>query len=338
MDQRVLEKFRSEAPLAWEQTRDEFHRFFENNDGWQLHLQLTGSTPEGVIEISKTIKRIGTNYALSQGTPPIAPQPPGREYLEQIAFLCNPQYVASIKRSSENQRWVLSKLTRIPANSESIPLAIAGILENEHPLAGSMLDAVKSAIHPYGYCPFGSRPYTKTWFELDELQIETIEERDDSGRSLVEVMLKYQDKVYTGSARENRARLCTAVFDSTNNWCLMHAESQLEYHATDKLNREKTTIDYEYETTHGIQYVKSSKQRVMALRDESVFFDNDDNITMAVSKLSPSEFTLSAFGLPEPDWYIPPRPWWLYASLTGMALLLVGAVLLRCGKQMWNRN
>ncbi len=51
-----------------------------------------------------------------------------------------------------------------------------------------------------------------------------------------------------------------------------------------------------------------------------------------------SEFMLSAFGIPEPDWYRPPPPYWLYVSIAGMALLLIGALLIRYGKQLWRRG
>lgn len=49
-------------------------------------------------------------------------------------------------------------------------------------------------------------------------------------------------------------------------------------------------------------------------------------------------FFLTYFGLAEPDWYTPPRPWWLYSSLAGMGLLVAGALLLKYGKGVWNRN
>jgi hypothetical protein len=47
---------------------------------------------------------------------------------------------------------------------------------------------------------------------------------------------------------------------------------------------------------------------------------------------------LSNYGIVEPDWYRPPQPWWLYSSLIGMAVLIVGAIVLRYGKSRWNQS
>jgi len=43
------------------------------------------------------------------------------------------------------------------------------------------------------------------------------------------------------------------------------------------------------------------------------------------------QFYLSHYGIPEPSWYRPPPPYWLYVSLASMALVIVGAVLIRFG-------
>jgi hypothetical protein len=50
------------------------------------------------------------------------------------------------------------------------------------------------------------------------------------------------------------------------------------------------------------------------------------------------DFYLSAFGLIEPEWYVPPWPWWLVASMTGMGLLIGGAIVLTVGKRMRARR
>jgi len=50
------------------------------------------------------------------------------------------------------------------------------------------------------------------------------------------------------------------------------------------------------------------------------------------------DFTLAAFNIPEPSWYRPPPPYWLYVSLGGMALVIVGAVLIRYGKHLWRKG
>jgi len=55
-------------------------------------------------------------------------------------------------------------------------------------------------------------------------------------------------------------------------------------------------------------------------------------------RLSPTRFSLSHYGIPEPSWYRPPPPYWLYVSLASMALVIVGAVLIRFGKHLWRKG
>jgi len=56
------------------------------------------------------------------------------------------------------------------------------------------------------------------------------------------------------------------------------------------------------------------------------------------SKPSKTDFTLTALNIPEPSWYRPPPPYWLYVSLASMALVIVGAVLIRYGKHLWRKG
>ncbi|HMO14719.1 MAG TPA: hypothetical protein PKD64_06575 [Pirellulaceae bacterium] len=47
---------------------------------------------------------------------------------------------------------------------------------------------------------------------------------------------------------------------------------------------------------------------------------------------------LTFYGLPEPGWYRPPPPYWLYVSIAGMILLVIGALLLRYRKRLWRKG
>ena len=51
-----------------------------------------------------------------------------------------------------------------------------------------------------------------------------------------------------------------------------------------------------------------------------------------------SQFYLSHYGIPEPDWYIRPRPYWLYASIAGFVLLVAGAITIRLGRKRWQKT
>jgi hypothetical protein len=51
-----------------------------------------------------------------------------------------------------------------------------------------------------------------------------------------------------------------------------------------------------------------------------------------------TEFYLTHYGLPEPDFYTPPWPWWLYASASGVGLVLIGVLLLQLGRRLRRRS
>jgi hypothetical protein len=56
------------------------------------------------------------------------------------------------------------------------------------------------------------------------------------------------------------------------------------------------------------------------------------------ARIQDSEFTLSHFRLPEPNWYKPAKPWWFYTSIVGMVLLVGGAVVFHFGKRLWREG
>lgn len=56
------------------------------------------------------------------------------------------------------------------------------------------------------------------------------------------------------------------------------------------------------------------------------------------SKPIAKEFFLTHFGVPEPDYYSPPNSWWLYASVAGLGVVLVGVLLLQLGRRLKKRN
>jgi len=51
-----------------------------------------------------------------------------------------------------------------------------------------------------------------------------------------------------------------------------------------------------------------------------------------------TEFYLTHYGLPEPDFYTPPWPWWLYASAVGVGLVFIGVLVLQLGRRLRCRS
>ncbi len=54
--------------------------------------------------------------------------------------------------------------------------------------------------------------------------------------------------------------------------------------------------------------------------------------------LSEFDCTLSAYGLPEPDFYRHPPPYWLYVSIAAMIMVVTGALLLGYRRHLWRKG
>jgi hypothetical protein len=68
-----------------------------------------------------------------------------------------------------------------------------------------------------------------------------------------------------------------------------------------------------------------------AVRDEVIY-----EPSVFVAALSERDFTLSAFGFPEPTVDESP-PYWLYSSLGGLILVIIGGLLYNWGSRLRTR-
>ena len=333
LDQRLVERFKSEAPLAWRANENRYERFFKSNTGWTVEFHQSGFFPTGKGKSSRSessgiFKRIGTDFGLITIN--------GTAASDEVAHLYNRQYFASLTQSKEIQGWKIGEITKIPGNDNSI----GEFLLSEKPMVNKMIaNVASSTLHPFGYCPIEPMEERVVWIELENFQIDRIEQVTDSKKNHVKVQFRYTSATVmptvNGSNFEKQVKICEATFDPNNNWCLIHFEGGI---SVDGKVHGKTVIKYEYETINGVQFCTKRERRSISVADQKVIEEEQLKQVPVVARLRPVDFTLSAFGLPEPDWYKPPRPWWLYSSLTGMGLLVAGALFLRYGKGMWNRN
>ena len=334
LDQTLLEKFKTEAPKAWERNETEYVKFFEDNNGWQVNSKSSGYFPDGKggvreHDISTVTKRIGQQYGL---------QIDSRE-LEESAELFNKQYFSSLHRNRSDQSWVVQKIAKHTAITES---DLKHEIENKlGPLFKNLIDS-KPTLHPYGYFQFDPEPTAKrrTWFQLDGLKVSSIEEIEINQKSVIKVAINYKSRqlVVTGSnsydfveTHENGS----LIFDPSNDWCLLSAERVV---GVDSKKQYRRSVDFEYAEINNVQFCVGEKVRNVSLANKMATSETNYQAEITVSRLQPSDFTINAFGLTDPDWYQPPRPWWLYSSLAGIGLLVGGALLLRYGKGLWNQN
>jgi hypothetical protein len=91
------------------------------------------------------------------------------------------------------------------------------------------------------------------------------------------------------------------------------------------------TDTYSYnQNLGGVPFMTSSRNESRNLTTDRIRNIDTYERTVSVVELSERDFTLSAFGFPEPTLDLPP-PYWLYSSLGGLVLVVIGAVLYKWG-------
>lgn len=333
LDQRLAERFRSEAPLAWRASEDRYKHFFQNNTGWTVEINRSGFFPirngkKSSFDTTGITKRIGTDFGLVTFKD-IATN-------DEVTHLYNPQYFASLKQNKTIEGWKVGEILKISERG----ISIAEVLLKEKPIVNLLIaDIASSNEHPFGNCPIEPANEVKDIFELEDFQIDRIEEIKDAQGTTFKVEFRYKTSILMGTSNSpafvKKTKICEAIFDPENNWCLMHFEGGI---AIDGKVNVKTIFKYEYKTTERVQFCTKREKRQISVADKKEIELDQLQMEFNVENLLPADFTLTAFGIPEPDWYTPPRPWWLYSSLAGMGLLVAGALLLKYGKGVWNRN
>jgi hypothetical protein len=116
------------------------------------------------------------------------------------------------------------------------------------------------------------------------------------------------------------------LYDPQHFWVVRECEAQYEWTSV-KGSTASATVAYEYEeTADGFPIPKRINKRVKnaAKGDESEF---RYEFGLKEADVPESDFTLSAFGLPEPGGVRRPIPWYLWAALLGVVCLSAAALL-----------
>ncbi len=111
-------------------------------------------------------------------------------------------------------------------------------------------------------------------------------------------------------------------------------------------SREERDDPFHWEFEANYNYSTGAAPAIMKLTGKGRRSSSDDDEIKVASEwtydfsshISLRNLTVSAFGFPEPEWYRPPPPYWFYVSITGMALLVIGALMIRYGKNLWGRG
>jgi len=143
---------------------------------------------------------------------------------------------------------------------------------------------------------------------------------------IISVPIVMVDTSDDGVAEEvQRPTECYCIFDPSMDWAILECGLTLDStKMIAKYSYDRTSTRAIYcSRTHVEQYVDGTKTEWQTI-DSSI-----RNLP-----LMRSDFTLSAYGFPEPDGYSPPRPWWVYTSIVGVVIVVVGIVVIKLGRRL----
>ena len=315
--------FRSDAPIAWEKTNSAHDQVFRSNsNGVATNRVVRGFVPSSQggrqeFDVETWQKRRGRLQILSGVSK--------KDLSSEQVSVVNPNYAFSVEREKGRENWTLISLIQrdceLPAETWYTSNSDEGDINSEY------LDVLRKMQwegRRADVCPLFGLP----WFDLKDLTVTEAKKTSWRDHEAVEIRMSFIDPfVHKPSA-------CIAIFDHRNYWALLHVEYRNE-HSSDNQPRQ-VLIDREYsQDLDGFPLCTSesftASSDYSAIRPEAGE-GRMETTRYAHEDIDPSEFTLSAFGLPEPTWYKASRPWWFYTSILGAALLVLGVVLVRIGK------
>ena len=317
LDEVLLKRFQNEALKAWKKQVELHKKFLTETSG------VTFSSKQKVVRQGKAPqldeyqeKRIRTNYR----------QLISKELKKGVRTLqcANPRYAFELA-SSLSGEWAITGIHPYqlpPPDGSDDKDAYNRIMEPPPEIRPQLL-------------PIQGTFNRHDWVSED-VKIQDIKLVSVNNRECVEVSIEFPFNSYeqNGDAKElvlkaNR-HSAVGVFDPSNDWVLTSFVW---------MGAPPWKMKYQYgydENLGGVPFTTSSQREsrnmsTNSVRDQ-VFFQR----SVSVAALSEQDFTLSGFGFPEPALDEAP-PYWLYSSLGGLVLVVVGGVLYKWGAGLRRR-
>lgn len=311
LDEALLKRFQNEAPLAWKKQVELHKKFFSDTSG------VTITSDQKVVREGKVTqideyqeKRIRTNYRqmISKN------MKKGTRTLE----CANPRYAFELASSSSGE-WAITGIHPY----QVVP-----------PDGSDDKDAYNRIMKPPREIRPQSLPIQGTWNRHDwvseDVKIQDIKFISVNKRECVEVGIEFPFINYeqNGDAKELVRTVvrhaAVGVFDPSNDWVL----TSFVWMGAPPW---KMTYTFGYdENVEGIPFQTNSRREARNMTTNTVSNEVTYQSTVSVAKLSDRDFTLSEFGFPEPTLDESP-PYWLYSSLVGLILVIIGGLLYQWG-------
>jgi len=311
LDEVLLKRFQNEAPKAWKKQLEFHKKFYFGTSG------LTINSNQKVVREGKAIqvdeyqeKRIRSNYRqmISKDV----------RKGERTLKCANPRYAFELA-SSSSREWAVTGIypyQAAPADEVVNKDSYNRIMESAREIRPQSL-------------PLRGDGKQILWLSED-VKIQDIKSISVKNRECFEVSIDFPFAFFSPIGNTQKfvetveRRLAVGVFDPTNDWVLL----SFAWNQTPNL-RTSYTASYD-ENLGGIPFMTRCRQEIRNLATNIVLDDFDYERSASVAELSDRDFTLSAFGFPEPALEQPP-PYWLYSSFGGLVLVIIGGFLYKWG-------
>jgi hypothetical protein len=291
LKQRLLE----EAPRAWKNHQD----FWQTLQGKAAaeRRELMGKDKDKVtIRVVSRWKRCGPCSLLQH------------EVYEWEAYrgtitVHNPEYAFVLTRSSDKKPWVVQEVTK----------------KNSPESQGPPIDAARAL------CFGNPSRVLPILFASPDFKVLDVTPEDKDHKGLVRMTFAYTPK---GPA-DNQSRRGWLALDPNHDYVIRRGEFELEFDSKTKI---KQTFVYEYKEGsdhHPIPTKDSFHATVIEDGRLTYEYQSTGEADLHEQRFIPeSEFTLSAFSLPEPAGRGPKRTlWFVWLGLAGIVCLAFGAAV-----------
>lgn len=319
-DQDMVERFKSDAPTAWKRAREAQAAYA--NSGKIETNRLTKEwrkTRQGERETERL--EITTNFDSDNLT--YFRKESG--YNDQL-IIVNPQYGCDLGRTTNESGWSLVEVVPAKANLDGPQPSPSSYF------LGKLFPGPRS--HGLQNCTTVYAPDRNLRLdEISDFDLQSAREVTHKGRNMIRVEFRLPFEMYVSNESTNnrpeKQKLTGdsyAIFDSDENWAVV--EFSFQY---GELFKHFATYEYSRLDTDVVYRSKELKERFYkGDKDTSELVE----ITVKRVPVELQDFTLTRYGFPEPDYYSPPQPWWLYTSIGGGLILILGAVLLSVGRRL----
>ncbi len=240
-----------------------------------------------------------------------------QDYQTFEIFGTNPKYAFALRRNTSTSPWTVSQL--IDRSNNKLPPAFEDHFDTFQRGNNQLVKVSRK----YPLVEVIRKP---------QFRVVRCRRVQQDGDDLVEVVFDYPHKVEKGG---NDIQRGTLLLDPQRFWCLRSFEIQKASEVEGYRGTEQFQVLELGETDQSLPVPKR------AVTKNTVVFDNGIGNTqewrfeydLSVPRRLPDddEFTLTAFGLPEPpglEWKGPTR-WYLWVGLAGIVCLVLGAAIHR---------